>query len=67
MLEDGRAYGLIIALKHLLRTLERKGVLAHSETVTMLDAALDELKSIPNLKGDAAADAARAVGSLYLK
>ena len=66
MIEDGRAYGLMIALKHLLRTLEHKGVLSQTETFAMLDNALEVLRGIPPLAGPAGADAATTVGGLYV-
>ena len=66
MIEEGRAYGLMIALKHLLRTLEHKGVLSQTETFAMLDGALEELKGIPTLARHASAEAAATIRGLYL-
>lgn len=58
-------YGLMVALQHLLRTLESKGVLSKSETVAMLDGVLDELRATDFQPG-AAAEAHKTVGALYL-
>jgi hypothetical protein len=65
MIEDGRTYGLMIALQHLLRTLEQKGILTTQETIDMLDGVLADLRASP-LVAEAAADAHKIVGGLYL-
>jgi hypothetical protein len=43
MIEDGRAYAVTMALKHILGLLESKGLLAPGELTKVLDAALEEL------------------------
>jgi hypothetical protein len=43
MIEDGRAYAVAIALQHLRRALERKGVMTQPETTKMLDEVVDEI------------------------
>jgi len=48
MIEDGRAYGATLALKHILGLLERKGVVTHSELTNVLDDALEELRALGN-------------------
>jgi len=65
MIGDGRAYGLAIAVQHILRLLENKGVLTREDTTGMLDAALEELKTMP-LSPTELADAAKTIGALYL-
>jgi hypothetical protein len=66
--DDGvaAARGVAIALKHLLRRLERRGILSPTETETLLDGAFDEIRKISALKGDALWAAARAIGVLHL-
>ena len=64
MTEDGRAYALAIAVQHLLRALERKGLMSKSETTDMLDAVCNELK-MHRLEPDAGANAAMTIGALY--
>jgi hypothetical protein len=44
MIEDGRDLAFVLTLKYLLRTLEHKGVMSHSEIQRMLDEALGEVK-----------------------
>jgi hypothetical protein len=66
MIENGSAYGVMIAMKHLLQLLEGNGVITTLEITEALDNALAELKRIPGLEGNAYADAARIVGGLYL-
>jgi hypothetical protein len=67
MIEDGRAFGATMALKHVLRLLERKGVITHAEIITTLDDALEELRGVTSLAPDAHAAAGRAVGFLYVR
>jgi hypothetical protein len=70
MITDGTAYGTAIALKNLLRLLERKRVLNSAEVTSMLDASLEELRGLARnsnvIEPNAHADAAKAVGLLYL-
>jgi hypothetical protein len=69
MIDDGRAYGVTLALKHILGLLERNGVIKHGDVVGALDNALDELKGLS--KGvttpDAATAAGNAIGLLYIR
>lgn len=67
MIEDGRAFGTTVALKHILAMLELKGILTHGERVKMLDEALGELDKIEPLTPEARAEAGRAIGFLYVK
>jgi hypothetical protein len=67
MIEDGRAFGATMALKHILGLLERKGVITHGELTSVLDAALAELGGIDQLSPAARAEAGRAVGLLYVR
>ena len=64
MIEDGRAYGVTIALKHILGLLERKGVFTNAERFQVLDDALEELYGLP-LTPTAKAEAGNTVGALY--
>lgn len=66
MIEDGRTFGVEIALKNLLRLVERKGVLERGEVVNLLDISLDEIRNSDALTPDGKAEAARAIGGLYL-
>lgn len=66
MIDDGRAYAVGLALKALLRKLEKKGVLQYTETQKMLDDTLEELKTI-EMAPEEGARAARMIGALYLK
>jgi hypothetical protein len=68
MINDGRSYGVAVALRMILNALEGKGVLSRSEIGEMLDSAreeIDELKQRQVLSADAADDAARAICLLY--
>jgi hypothetical protein len=67
MIEDGRAFGAVVALKHILGSLERKGIFAHSEITMLLDAAQKEIDGIKPLTPEARAEAGRAVGYLYVR
>jgi hypothetical protein len=67
MIEDGRAFGATVALKHILGLLERKGLVTNGEITKVLDAALDELKGVSTLTPAAHAEAGRAVGLLYVR
>jgi hypothetical protein len=42
---------LAFALRHLLRTLARKGIMNRTETTAMLDNALDELRALKGRGG----------------
>ena len=69
MIENGRAYAVAVALQHLLRALERKGVMTKPETTKMLDevvAEIGDLSSRGGLSAEAGADARRTIGGLYL-
>jgi hypothetical protein len=67
MIEDGRAFGAVVALKHILGSLERKGILTHFEITKLLDAAQNEIDGIKPLTPEARAEAGRAVGFLYVR
>jgi hypothetical protein len=76
MIEDGRAFGVNLALKHILALLERKGLVSQSELTDVLDVALEELQTIANrnhqdqspvMAPEAVAEAGRAIGSLYVR
>lgn len=71
MIEDGRAFGLTIALKHILAHLERKGIIGTKELTDLLDAAQAELKVISKRPGviapEAVAEAGRGIGYLYVR
>jgi hypothetical protein len=68
MIEDGREFGLMLALRHLLGRLESKGMMSYPETQRMLDQALGDVKRLrieDKLTQKAAADATRVIGELY--
>jgi hypothetical protein len=68
MIEDGRAFGNTIALKHILALLERKSLIQHAEITKALDAALEEVQnSKADLTPDARGAAGRAVGYLFVR
>lgn len=71
MIEDGRAFGATIALKHILALLESKGIIGTKELTDALDAAQAELKAIGNRPGvmtpEATAEAGRGIGYLYVR
>ena len=62
----GRTVALEVALQHLLRKLEAKGLLSQTEVVEMLDETVDALKSDSRLESVGGGAAAIAVGGLYL-
>ena len=65
----GRAYAVAVAFQHLLRALERRGVMTKAETTQMLDQVGDELVDLTNkgvLSAEASAEARRTIGVLYL-
>lgn len=66
MTNDGTAYATAHVMQHLLRFLEKKGVLTYRETQNMLDDVLDEFRARMPLAPNDAADAHRAVGLMYL-
>jgi hypothetical protein len=69
MIDNGRAYAVAVALQHLLRALERKGVMTEPETTKMLDEVVDEIVDLTTqgvLSAEANADARRTIGVLYL-
>lgn len=68
MIENGAGYGVALVLQHLLRKLEAKGILAHSETLQILDAANDEIKQTASsgaLSLDAATSASRTIETMH--
>lgn len=71
MIEDGRAFGATIALKHILALLERKGIVGTNELTDALDAAQAELNQISSRPGviasEAVAEAGRGIGLLYVR
>ncbi len=69
MIEDGRAYGVAMAMQALLHTLERKKIFSHSEMIKMLDAVGEEISDLQKrgaISPAAAADAHRAVGLMHV-
>ncbi len=71
MIEDGRAFGATLALKHVLALLERKGIISTSELTDTLDAAQAELRQIAErpdvIAPNAVAEAGRGIGLLYVR
>jgi hypothetical protein len=71
MIEDGRAFGNTIALKHILALLERKGIVSTRALTDALDAAQAELNQIGERPGvispAAVAEGGRAIGYLHLR
>ena len=68
MIEDGRSFGLMLALRHLLGRLESKGMMSYPESQRMLDQALADVKRLrieDRLTHQAAADASAVIGELY--
>ena len=69
MTDNGRAYAVVVALQHLLRALERKGVMTKPETTKMLDEVVDEIVDLTTrgaLSAEASAEARKTIGVLYL-
>ena len=70
MIEEGRAFALTLAVQHLLRTLERKGIMSADETREMLEDTRDDLVAVRDRGGvlsqGADADAVRTIGALEL-
>jgi hypothetical protein len=69
MIDDGRGYAVVVALQHLLRALERKGVMTKPETTKMLDEVVDGIVDLTTqgvLSAEANAEARRTIGVLYL-
>ncbi len=69
MIEDGRAQGNVVATKHLLKLLVRKGLITRSEVTKLHDEAQAELQVIVDrgaISPDEAAKGARAIGYLYV-
>lgn len=69
MINEGRAFGNTVAMKHLLKALISKGVLTRSDVEKLHDGAQDELREIKSrgvLSDEGCADAARAIGFLYI-
>ncbi len=70
MIEDGRAFGATLALKHILGLLERKGLVTHNELTSVLDDAQEETRAIADrtaMAPDSAAAGGRAIGLLYVR
>jgi len=64
---DGRAFGMMFAMQHLLGKLESKGLLSQHESTKMLDDVLQDVREhSEGLEPEEAAAAGRAVGMLYL-
>jgi hypothetical protein len=64
------AFGVTLALKHVLMLLEHAGVVAQGEVTTALDSALselDELRASGAVDPDAGLAAGQAIGSLYVR
>ncbi|MEM7696739.1 MAG: hypothetical protein AAF318_20025 [Pseudomonadota bacterium] len=62
--QQSSAYGVTLALRNVLRALERKGVISRAETEELLDNVLQELKAADHTP-EAARDAEVTVGLLY--
>jgi hypothetical protein len=67
MIEDGRAFGLTIAMKHLLNRLEDKEIVTAAERQKMLDAALNEMYEVTTLSSEAKVQAGRGIGYLFVR
>jgi hypothetical protein len=68
MIEDGRAYGVAMAVQSLLQLLEKKGVVLPSEQSGMLEAICEEIGEMQKLGArspNAATEASRVVGLIY--
>jgi hypothetical protein len=61
-MEDDRVHALAIALRHVLRHLERSGALTPQETAEALDDALEQMRAV----GSFSPEAHKMVGRLYL-
>jgi hypothetical protein len=69
MLGEARGYAAAIAIQHLLRTLEAKGIMEPTETAAMLDGVLDELACLGRdgvMSPEETASARKTIGVLYL-
>ena len=69
MIEEGRGYAAAVALQHLLRALEAKGIMEVTETTAMLDGVLGELDNLQKngvMSPEVNAAARKAVGIMYL-
>ena len=69
MIEEGRGYAAAIALQHLLRTLEAKGIIEVTETTAMLEGVLDELDELGKnriMSPEETAAARKTIGMMYL-
>ena len=64
MVTNGSGYAVAIVMKRLFRLLERKGVLSKSETLELLDGAINELNLVATLSVDAVADAVRTLDAM---
>jgi hypothetical protein len=70
MTTNGTTYGTNLALKHILKLFERKGIATVGEVTTALDAALaelDELRASGAVAPDAGLAAGQAIGALYVR
>ena len=59
--DNTQVFALAMTLQHLLRALEKKGVMSQPETFSMLDDVLEEMR-----KGAFSPDAHKTIGLLYL-
>jgi hypothetical protein len=69
MVEEGRGYAAAIALQHLLRILEAKGIMEAAETTAMLDGVLGELDNLQKngvMSPEVNVAARKAIGIMYL-
>jgi hypothetical protein len=69
MIENGAGYAAGMSMQHLLRLLEKKGLLSFFETKQMLDGVSDELRELlkrGSISPEASTEAARAVDMMYL-
>jgi hypothetical protein len=69
MINEGRGYGVAVALRLILNKLVGKGVLSRPEVMAMLDSACEEIGDLQRrhvLSPGAASEAGRTVGLLYL-
>ena len=68
MIDDGRAFGNTVAIKHLLKLLVRKGVISRADVTKLHDEAQDEVDAIKGngaLSAKESVKAALAIGYLY--
>jgi hypothetical protein len=63
---EGRIFALTMAVQHLLRKLESKGVLSYAETQALLDGVLEEIDQLEDGVISGRGNAHNTIGMLYL-